>query len=163
MPEDAQAAEPMVPDAVEAPVPAERGSGPPVSHPTKLIRIASMTRAMLEEVRQAPLDDAGRRRLLEIHERTLTELREILSPELLDEFDEMFIPIRNEVPSESELRVAQAQLVGWLEGVFHGIQASLWSQQAAAQSQLQQLHQQRALQGQGEAEEEQRSYPGVYL
>ncbi len=124
-----------------------RGSGPPVSQPTKLIRIASMTRAMLDEVRQAPLDDAGRRRLLEIHERTLTELREILSPELLDEFDEMFIPIRNEVPSESELRVAQAQLVGWLEGVFHGIQASLWSQQAAAQAQLQQLHQQRALQG----------------
>ena len=163
MPEDAQAAEPMVPDAVEVPVPAERGSGPPVSQPTKLIRIASMTRAMLDEVRQAPLDDAGRRRLLEIHERTLTELREILSPELLDEFDEMFIPIRNEVPSESELRVAQAQLVGWLEGVFHGIQASLWSQQAAAQSQLQQLHQQRALQGQGDTEEEQRSYPGVYL
>ena len=171
MPDDAQAAEstvpdagqPMVPDAVEVPAPAVRGPGPPVSQPTKLIRIASMTRAMLDEVRQAPLDDAGRRRLLEIHERTLTELREILSPELLDEFDEMFIPIRNEVPSESELRVAQAQLVGWLEGVFHGIQASLWSQQAAAQAQLQQLHQQRALQGPGEAEEEQRSYPGVYL
>ena len=122
-----------------------------------------MTRAMLDEVRQAPLDDAGRRRLLEIHERTLTELREILSPELLDEFDEMFVPIRNEVPSESELRVAQAQLVGWLEGVFHGIQASLWSQQAAAQAQLQQLRQQGSLQGPAETEDDQRSYPGVYL
>jgi hypothetical protein len=144
-------------------VPAERGAVPPVSQPTKLIRIASMTRAMLDEVRQAPLDDAGRRRLLEIHERTLTELREILSPELLDEFDEMFLPIRNEVPSESELRVAQAQLVGWLEGVFHGIQASLWSQQAAAQAQLQQLRQQRALQGPAETDDDQRSYPGVYL
>jgi hypothetical protein len=161
MPDDAQTAE--APDEVQLPVPAQRGSVPPVSQPTKLIRIASMTRAMLDEVRQAPLDDAGRRRLLEIHERTLTELREILSPELLDEFDEMFVPIRNDVPSESELRVAQAQLVGWLEGVFHGIQASLWSQQAAAQAQLQQLHQQRALQGPAETDDDQRSYPGVYL
>jgi hypothetical protein len=161
MPDDAQTAE--APDDVQLPVPAERGAVPPVSQPTKLIRIASMTRAMLDEVRQAPLDDAGRRRLLEIHERTLTELREILSPELLDEFDEMFLPIRNEVPSESELRVAQAQLVGWLEGVFHGIQASLWSQQAAAQAQLQQLRQQRALQGPAETDDDQRSYPGVYL
>ena len=161
MPDDAQTAE--APDEVQLPVPAERGSVPPVSQPTKLIRIASMTRAMLDEVRQAPLDDAGRRRLLEIHERTLTELREILSPELLDEFDEMFVPIRNEVPSESELRVAQAQLVGWLEGIFHGIQASLWSQQAAAQAQLQQLRQQRAIQGPAETDDDQRSYPGVYL
>jgi hypothetical protein len=96
-----------------------------------------MTRAMLDEVRQAPLDEAGRGRLMTIHERSLDELREVLSDELLEEFNEIFVPLQgDELPSESELRVAQAQLIGWLEGLFHGIQASLFSQQMAAQAQL---------------------------
>lgn len=113
-----------------------------IRHPTKLIRIASMTRAMLDEVRQAPLDDAGRLRLMRVHDRSLEELREILSADLLTEFDDIFEPIKGDgVPTESELRIAQAQLIGWLEGLFHGIQASLWSQQMAAQAQLAEMQQ----------------------
>jgi len=130
------------PDVVEDPEIEEGGEEPAVSQPTKLIRIASMTRAMLDEVRQAPLDEAGRSRLMRVHDRSLEELREVLSPELLEEFDEVFEPIKDgDVPSESELRVAQAQLIGWLEGLFHGIQASLWSQQMAAQAQLAEMQQ----------------------
>lgn len=131
------------PDAVEEAPEGERPE-PPVSEPTKLIRIASMTRAMLEEVRQAPLDDGGRKRLADVHSRSLDELREILSPDLLDEFDEIMVPLDKGGVSEAELRIAQAQLIGWLEGLFHGIQASLWSQQMAAQSQLAEM-QKRAL------------------
>ncbi|MGH3668704.1 MAG: proteasome activator [Acidimicrobiia bacterium] len=134
--------EAVKPDAVEQ-VPEEERKEPPVSEPTKLIRIASMTRAMLDEVRQAPLDEGGRKRLADVHSRSLDELREVLSPELLDEFDEIMVPLDREV-TEAELRIAQAQLIGWLEGLFHGIQASLWSQQMAAQSQLQEM-QKRAL------------------
>ena len=124
-------------------VPEQEPPEPPVSEPTKLIRIASMTRAMLDEVRQAPLDDGGRRRLADVHARSLEELRGILSPELLEEFNEVMVPLEEGV-SEATLRVAQAQLIGWLEGLFHGIQASLWSQQMAAQSQLAEM-QKRAL------------------
>jgi hypothetical protein len=134
--------EAVKPDAVEQ-VPEQERKEPPVSEPTKLIRIASMTRAMLDEVRQAPLDEGGRKRLADVHSRSLDELREVLSPELLDEFDEIMVPLDREV-TEAELRIAQAQLIGWLEGLFHGIQASLWSQQMAAQSQLQEM-QKRAL------------------
>lgn len=134
--------EAVKPDAVEQ-VPEEERKDLPVSEPTKLIRIASMTRAMLDEVRQAPLDEGGRKRLAAVHDRSLDELREVLSPELLEEFDEIMVPLDGEV-TEAELRIAQAQLIGWLEGLFHGIQASLWSQQMAAQSQLQEM-QKRAL------------------
>lgn len=128
--------EPTVrPDSIEQP-----GDESAVLRPTKLIRIASMTRAMLDEVRQAPLDEAGRERLKRIHQQSLEELREVLSADLLEEFNDIFEPLRqDEVPSESVLRIAQAQLIGWLEGLFHGIQASLWSQQMAAQSQLQEM------------------------
>lgn len=131
----------------------------PVSEPTKLIRIASMTRAMLEEVRQAPLDDGGRNRLAEVHARSLAELRGVLSPDLLEEFDEIMIPLHEDQVSEAELRVAQAQLIGWLEGLFHGIQASLWSQQMAAQHQLAEM--QRKSLTAPDSEEEGRS--GLYL
>jgi hypothetical protein len=130
-----------------------------ISQPTKLIRIASMTRATLDEVRQAPLDEAGRSRLLEIYRRSIDELKEALSPDLREELDEIFQPLTSEVPSESELRIAQAQLVGWLEGLFHGIQASLWSQQAAAQAQLAEVRQRKALEGR----KDDKNYPGVYL
>lgn len=109
---------------------------PIVSEPSKLIRIATMTRAMLDEARQAPLDEGGRIRMAEVHARSVEELKGVLSTELQAEFQEVMLPLSKEGASESELRVAQAQLIGWLEGLFHGIQATLWSQQMAAQSQL---------------------------
>jgi proteasome activator-like protein len=118
-----------------------------VSRPTKLIRIASMVRTMLDEVRRAPLDEGGRRRLREIHERSVQELEGILSPDLRDELEQVVLPFTTETPSESELRLAQAQLVGWLEGLFHGIQATLFTQQAMAQGQLDEVRRRRALEG----------------
>ncbi len=146
------------PDQVEAP-PSDGGQEPPVSQPTKLIRIASMTRAMLDEVRQAPLDEAGRKRLAEVHARSLDELREVLSQDLLDEFDEIMVPLDESV-TEAGIRIAQAQLIGWLEGLFHGIQASLWSQQMTAQSQLAEM-QKRTQIGPGGPEPDDQS--GLYL
>jgi hypothetical protein len=132
---------PVVPEVVgpeETPADAEE-SQEAVRQPTKLIRIASMVRGMLDEVRRAPLDDAGRRALREIHEKSLHELEGVLSPQLQQELDEVVLPFTSETPSESELRIAQAQLVGWLEGLFHGIQATLFTQQALAQQQLQEI------------------------
>jgi len=130
----------MTPQVIE---PESDVTGEAITEPTKLIRIASMTRAMLEEVRQAPLDEDGRKRLSEIHQQSLVELREVLSPELAEEFDEIFPPFDEEsTPSESLIRVAQAQLIGWLEGLFHGIQATLFSQQMAARAQLAEMQQQ---------------------
>jgi len=118
-----------------------------ISSPTKLIRIASMVRTMLDEVRRAPLDDAGRRRLAEIHERSIAELDSVLSPDLQQELSEVILPLTSDAPTESELRLAQAQLVGWLEGLFHGIQATLFTQQAAAQGQLEQMRRRSLEQG----------------
>jgi hypothetical protein len=120
--------------------------GEQVTRPTKLIRIASMVRSMLDEVRRAPLDDAGRSRLREIHEKSVAELESVLSPELQKELEEVVLPFSSEAPTESELRLAQAQLVGWLEGLFHGIQATLFTQQAMAQGQLEEMRRRRALQ-----------------
>ena len=152
--------EPLHPEVVEAArSTAEGGEESFVTHPTKLIRIASMTRAMLDEVRQAPIDDAGRRRLLDVHQRTLVELEDVLSADLREEFNDIFVPITSETPSESELRIAQAQLIGWLEGLFHGIQASLFSQQMATRAQLQQIQQRQAL----PSAEPNEDFPGVYL
>jgi hypothetical protein len=119
---------------------------PHVSEPSKLIRIASMTRAMLEEVREASLDEAGRLRLVAIYDQSIDELREVLSDDLVEELDAVFLPI-TEVPSEAELRISQAQLVGWLEGLFHGIQASLISQQMAASAQLDLMQRRKAIEG----------------
>lgn len=116
-----------------------------VTRPTKLIRIASMVRSMLDEVRRAPLDDAGRRRLREIHDKSLAELESVLSPDLQSELNEVILPLTADAPTESELRLAQAQLVGWLEGLFHGIQATLFTQQAMAQSQLEEMRRRRAI------------------
>jgi hypothetical protein len=111
-----------------------------VTQPTKLIRIASMVRAMLEEVRRAPLDEAGRKHLAEIQETAVTELNDVLSPELQEELTTVMIPFASDdAPTDSELRIAQAQLVGWLEGLFHGIQATLFTQQMAAQSQMDEM------------------------
>ena len=119
--------------------------GEQVTQPTKLIRIASMVRSMLDEVRRAPLDDAGRRRMREIHEKSLTALESVLSPDLRAELQEVVLPLEGDTPTESELRLAQAQLVGWLEGLFHGIQATLFTQQATAQSQLEEMRRRRAI------------------
>lgn len=118
-----------------------------------------MTRAMLEEVRHAPLDDQGRARLAAVHGATLGELREMLPDELLEEFNEIMVPLDHQSPSEAELRIAQAQLIGWLEGLFHGIQASLFSQQMAAQAQLQEMQRRAQLGKGGETEQA----PGLYL
>jgi hypothetical protein len=119
-----------------------------VEQPAKVMRIGSMIKQLLEEVRQAPLDEASRARLREIYETSVRELAEGLSPDLREELDRLAIPFDDEkaAPSEAELQVAQAQLVGWLEGLFHGIQATLFAQQVAAQAQLQQMrNQQRGL------------------
>jgi hypothetical protein len=151
-------AEPLTPEIVRPEDGADRPTQPSVSEPSKLIRIASMTRAMLDEVREAALDDAGRTRLVSIYQRSLDELKDVLSDDLVDELDAVFVPITDR-PSEAELRVAQAQLVGWLEGLFHGIQASLITQQMAATAQLDRMRQRKALEQQASG----RDGNGVYL
>jgi Bacterial proteasome activator len=111
-----------------------------VEQPAKVMRIGSMIKQLLEEVRTAPLDEAGRQRLTEIHRRSITELEDGLAPELRSELERLSLPFEaGTTPSEAELRVAQAQLVGWLEGLFHGIQAALVAQQMAARLQLEQM------------------------
>lgn len=110
-----------------------------VERPAKVLRIGSMIKQLLDEVRAAPLDDKSRARLKEIYETSLAELRSTLSAELAAELGRMTLPIEDPYPSDAELRVAQAQLVGWLEGLFHGIQATLFAQQMAARSQLDEM------------------------
>ena len=111
-----------------------------INQPAKVMRIGSMIKQLLEEVRGAPLDEAGRKRLREIHERSIKELEAGLAPELIDELERITLPFSDDsVPSEAELRIAQAQLVGWLEGLFHGIQTALFAQQMAAQAQLEDM------------------------
>jgi hypothetical protein len=111
-----------------------------VEQPAKVMRIGSMIRQLLEEVRAAPLDEKSRARLREIHQSSIKELEDGLAPELVDELERLSLPFaEDEVPSEAELRVAQAQLVGWLEGLFHGIQTTLFAQQMAARAQLEQM------------------------
>jgi hypothetical protein len=111
-----------------------------VEQPAKVMRIGSMIRQLLDEVRAAPLDEKSRARLKEIHQSSIKELEDGLAPELVDELERLSLPFaEDEVPSEPELRVAQAQLVGWLEGLFHGIQTTLFAQQMAARAQLEQM------------------------
>ncbi|MFJ8230012.1 bacterial proteasome activator family protein [Streptomyces sp. NPDC094448] len=111
-----------------------------VEQPAKVMRIGSMIKQLLEEVRAAPLDEASRVRLKEIHASSVKELEDGLAPELVEELERLSLPFTNEaVPSEAELRIAQAQLVGWLEGLFHGIQTALFAQQMAARAQLEQM------------------------
>ncbi len=111
-----------------------------VEEPAKVMRIGSMVKQLLEEVRSAPLDDAGRARLADIHDKAVHELKDGLADELGEELDRLVMPFRAEQhPSDAELRIAQAQLVGWLEGLFHGIQTALVAQQMAAQAQLQEM------------------------
>jgi len=111
-----------------------------IGEPAKVMRIGTMIKQLLEEVRAAPLDDASRARLREIHERSIKELETGLTPELRDELERLSLPFSEDtIPSDGELRIAQAQLVGWLEGVFHGLQAALVAQQMAARVQLEQM------------------------
>ena len=120
--------------------PSERPVTEMVEQPAKVMRIGSMIRQLLEEVRAAPLDEKSRARLKEIHESSIKELEDGLAPELVSELERLSLPFADdELPSEAELRVAQAQLVGWLEGLFHGIQTTLFAQQMAARAQLEQM------------------------
>ena len=132
-----------------------------VERPAKVLRIGSMIKQLLDEVRQAPLDSASRVRMKDIYETSVRELADGLSPDLAAELDRLALPFETDIPSDAELRVAQAQLVGWLEGLFHGIQATLFAQQMAARNQLEDMRQ-RSLppaSGQGEAP----TRPGSYL
>ncbi|MCW2888616.1 MAG: hypothetical protein QOE54_798 [Streptosporangiaceae bacterium] len=111
-----------------------------IEQPAKVMRIGGMIRQLLEEVKAAPLDEASRARLADIHASSIKELEDGLAPELIEELERLSLPFAEEaVPSEAELRIAQAQLVGWLEGLFHGIQTTLFAQQMAARAQLEQM------------------------
>ncbi len=111
-----------------------------VEQPAKVMRIGSMIRQLLEEVKSAPLDEASRNRLKEIHRASIKELESGLAPELVEELERLSLPFTDEsTPSDGELRIAQAQLVGWLEGLFHGIQTAIYAQQMAARAQLEQM------------------------
>ncbi|MGH3497925.1 MAG: bacterial proteasome activator family protein [Nocardioidaceae bacterium] len=138
--------------AVEGPPGAEGSDGDSersvtdlVEQPAKVMRIGGMIRQLLDEVKAAPLDDASRARLRDIHAASIKELEDGLAPELVDELERLSLPFTSETPSDAELRIAQAQLVGWLEGLFHGIQTAIYAQQMAARSQLEQMR--RALPG----------------
>ncbi len=120
--------------------PSERAVTEMVEQPAKVMRVGSMIRQLLEEVRAAPLDEKSRVRLKEIHASSIKELEDGLAPELVEELERLSLPFaEGEVPSDAELRIAQAQLVGWLEGLFHGIQTTLFAQQMAARAQLEQM------------------------
>ena len=137
----------------------EEGPSEAVEHPAKVMRIGSMIKQLLDEVRQSPLDDASRSRLAEIYETSVKELAEGLSDDLRDELARLTAPFEgDQPPSDAELRVAQAQLVGWLEGLFHGIQATLFAQQMAARQQLEQIRAKSLPTG-----EEQQPRHGTYL
>jgi hypothetical protein len=130
-----------------------------LEHPAKVMRIGAMVRNLLEEVRQSPLDDASRDRLRDIYETSVKELGEVLSPELRDELSRLSTPFDEGIPSQSELRVAHAQLVGWLEGLFHGIQAMLFAQQQENLARLEELRRRGLPSGEGSPEVR----PGTYL
>lgn len=142
-------------------VPAEAAPTETISEPGKVMRIGSMVKQLLDEVKAAPLDAASRERLAGIYQRSIDELMTAMSPDLQGELRSMALPFQpGEVPSDSELRIAQAQLVGWLEGLFHGIQTALFAQQMAAQQQLQGIR--RALPpGHPQADTGPEQHPGV--
>jgi hypothetical protein len=168
MSDEAQTTDPAAGQPTAAP-PAERaevvpasdgeGQGPveSVERPAKVMRIGSMIKQLLDEVRQAPLDEASRTRLKEIYETSVRELAEGLSPDLQTELDRLALPFEDHVPSDAELRIAPAQHVGWLEGLFHGIQASMFAQQMAMRQQMEER--QRGLPPGAEGQ----ARPGTYL
>jgi hypothetical protein len=167
-PQDAPPAQPIPAVPVEVPpAPEKQGSegAPPaetITEPAKLLRIASMVRELLEETRHASMDEAGRKRLVEIYHRSVDELGDSVSQDLKDELQELVPPLDG-VPGESEMRVAQAQLVGWLEGLFHGIQAAMFAQQMAARQQFEEIRR-RGLMAQNPQQEQPGAPPrGQYL
>jgi len=136
--------EPPMDDTHPEVLPAAVPQGPAIEQPAKLIRIAAMIREMLEDVRQSKPDEAGRRRVREVYARALTGLKEGVSKELQDELETLTLPLEN-TPSESEVRLAQAQLLGWLEGLFQGIQAALWTQHMQARAEIDEMRRRRGL------------------
>jgi hypothetical protein len=170
-PQETSADEPVLVPAVVAPEPEEPQES--VESPGKVMRIGSMIKQLLEEVRQTELDEPSRERLREIYETSIAELSSALSPDLQDELKRLAHPFDSPgVPSEAELRIAKAQLVGWLEGLFHGIQATLFAQQMVARQQLDQMQQGRRLppgampgmaSGQGGQQDPEDARPGTYL
>jgi hypothetical protein len=160
----------LVPSVVEAEQ--DDGNHEAVESPGKVMRIGSMIKQLLEEVRQAELDEPSRERLREIYETSISELSSALSPDLQEELARLTTPFdEGEAPTGAELRIAKAQLVGWLEGLFHGIQATLFAQQMAARQQLEQMQQRRglppgvahAMPGQQQGEHGEDTRPGTYL
>lgn len=135
-----------------------------VSQPDKVMRIGTMIKQLLDEVRAAPLDDASRVRLRQIHQSSITELSDGLAPELRDELARLSLPFDEHVtPSDGELRIAQAQLVGWLEGLFHGLQTALFAQQMAARAQLEEMRRRALPSGQQEQQGGNEPFGGTYL
>jgi hypothetical protein len=135
-----------------------------VEQPAKVMRIGTMIKQLLEEVRAAPLDDASRNRLRDIHAASIRELEEGLAPELREELERITLPFtEGETPSDAELRIAQAQLVGWLEGVFHGIQTALFAQQMAARAQLEDMRRKALPGGHHPGQQDARPGGGQYL
>ena len=129
----------VVPQPTEQPPGGDEPAPEAVEHPAKVMRIASMARVLLDEVRHAGLDEQSRMRMRDIYETSVKELAEILSPELKEELARLSLPFNEEAPSDAELRVAHAQLVGWLEGLFHGIQAMLFAQQMEMRQRLEEM------------------------
>ncbi len=131
---------PPQPQQEGTPAPTASSVTDQVSEPAKVMRIATMIRQLLDEVKSAPLDEASRHRMGSIYTTAIAELKEGLSPDLVSELERLALPFSSDAaPSEPELRIAQAQLVGWLEGLFHGIQTALFAQQMAARAQLEQM------------------------
>ena len=154
------------PEVVEGQPAEERSEGEQVDSPAKVMRIGSMIKQLLDEVRAAPLDDASRQRLRDIYDTSVRELSSALSPDLQEELSRLALPFDVDTPSDAELRIAQAALVGWLEGLFHGIQATLFAQQMAARQQLEQIQRQRGLppgQLPGNEQPVEPTRPGTYL
>jgi hypothetical protein len=132
-----------------------------VEQPAKVMRIGTMIKQLLEEVRAAPLDDASRNRLRDIHASSIRELEQGLAPELREELERITLPFSEDAtPSDAELRIAQAQLVGWLEGVFHGIQTALFAQQMAARAQLEEMRRKALPGGPGQQPQQHEFRPG---
>ncbi|MGH2699700.1 MAG: bacterial proteasome activator family protein [Actinomycetota bacterium] len=163
-----QQREPMIVVPGQGVSEAEEGEGQEqaerVESPAKVMRIGAMVRQLLDEVRQAPLDDASRTRLREIYETSVKELSEVLSPELREELERLSLPFDEDgVPSDAELRIAHAQLVGWLEGLFHGIQAMLFAQQMETRARLDEMRRPGLPPGRQRGEQQPDAHGGTYL
>lgn len=143
-----QIVEAEVPDTESPEQASERSVAELVEQPSKVMRIGTMVKQLLDEVKSAPLDEASRNRLKEIHQASIKELESGLAPELVEELERLSLPFTDATPSDGELRIAQAQLVGWLEGLFHGIQTAMYAQQMAARAQFEAIR--RGLPGGGD-------------